>query len=54
MLCPLKPFTLLNNTSNPETWLAVACAFIFPTIAGWDNIVSVVSKLQVVRLRNGG
>jgi hypothetical protein len=54
MLPLLKPFTLLNNTSNPQTWLDISCAFILPAIAGWDSIVSVVSKLQVVQLRNGG
>jgi hypothetical protein len=54
MLPLLKPFTLLDNTSNPQTWLAISCAFILSTVVGWDSIVSVVSKLQVVRLSNGG
>lgn len=54
MLPPLKPFTLLNNTSNPQTWLDISCAFILPTIVGWGSIVSVASMLQIVRLRNGG
>lgn len=54
MLPLLKPFALLNNTSNAQTWFAVSCAFILPIIAGWDGIVCVVSKLQVVQLRNGG
>jgi len=54
MLPLLKPFALLNNTSNPQTWFAIFCAFILPIIASWDTIVSVVSKLQVVQLRNGG